>query len=140
MNHHALKSYRRHGLIALALALFLVSGSAYLLTATQAQGPAKKALTVDDYTRWRSISEPEISGDGKWVAYGLSYTNTLPADAKPVLHLLNLETNQDLEVPNGIGASFSDDSGWIAYQVDPSGRGGRGGGRGRGAAAPATQR
>jgi acetyl esterase/lipase len=134
VNPNATRSYARLGLIVLALALVLVSGSAYLLTATQAQSPAKKVLTVDDYSRWRSISEPGISGDGKWVTYGLSYGNTLPADAKPVLHLLHLETNQEVEVPNATGGTFSADSRWIAYQVDPSGgRGGRGGGRGRGA-------
>jgi dipeptidyl aminopeptidase/acylaminoacyl peptidase len=108
-----------------------------LLPPTQAQGPSKKVLTVEDYTRWHSISGQEISGDGKWVAYGLSFTNTLPADAKPVLHILNLETNQDIEVANATGAIISPDSRWIGYQVDPSGgRGGRGG-RGRGATAPA---
>ena len=136
MNHHAMRSPRRHGLALLALALFVVSGSAFVLTATQAQSTAKKVLTVDDYTRWRSISGQEISGDGKWVTYELSYTNTLPADAKPVLHLLNLETGQDVEVLNGTGGRFSADSRWIGYQVDPSGRGGRGG-RGRGGAPPA---
>ncbi len=133
MNYHAMRSHRRFGLPALALALLVMSGSVFVFTATQAQSPAKKVLTVDDYTRWRSISGQEISGDGKWVAYALSYTNTLPADAKPVLHLLNLETNQDVEIPNATGGTFSADSRWISYQVDPSGgRGGRGG-RGRGA-------
>jgi len=133
MNYHATRSHRRFGLPALVLALFVVSASAFVFTATQAQSPAKKVLTVDDYTKWRSISGQEISGDGKWVVYGLSFTNTLPADSKPVLHLLNLETNQDLEIPNATGGTFSADSRWVAYHVDPSGgRGGRGG-RGRGA-------
>ena len=133
MNYHAMRSHMRFGLPVLALALLVMSGSAFVGTATQAQSPAKKVLTGDDYTRWRSISGQEISGDGKWAAYALSYTNTLPAEAKPVLHLLNLETNQDVEIPNATGGTFSADSRWIAYQVDPSGgRGGRGG-RGRGA-------
>jgi hypothetical protein len=30
-----------------------------------AQAPAKKPLTVDDYTKWRSIAGQAISGDGK---------------------------------------------------------------------------
>ena len=130
MNYYPTRSNRRFGLPALVLALFVLSSSAFVFTASQAQSPAKKALTVDDYTRWRSISGQEISGDGKWVVYGLSFANTLPADAKPVLHLLNLETNQDLEIPNATGGTFSADSRWVAYQVDPSGgRGGRAGWR-----------
>ena len=123
--------YRR--LATFILALAVVATSAYLVPSTQAQGPAKKVLTIDDYTRWRSISGQEISGDGKWVAYGLSSMNTLPADAKPVLHILGVETNQDVPVQDATGASFSPDSRWIAYHVDPGG--GRGG-RGRGGTPP----
>ena len=107
-----------------------------------AQAPAKKALGVEDYTRWRTISGQEISGDGAWVTYGVALTNTPPNETKPVLHLLNLATNQDVEVANGTGGTFSPDSKWIAYQVDPTGgrggRGGRGGAGGAAGAAPTT--
>jgi dipeptidyl aminopeptidase/acylaminoacyl peptidase len=136
MNPKGIRSRRRRGLTAFVCALFIIVGSLYLLTPTQAQSPSKKVLTVDDYTRWRSISGQQISGDGKWVAYGLSYANTVPAEARPVLHILNLETSQDVEVANATGGTFSPDSNWIAYQVDPSGgRGGRGA-RGRSGTPP----
>jgi hypothetical protein len=100
-----------------------------------AQATAKKPLGIEDYTRWRSISGQEISGDGKWVTYGMALTNTAPNENKPVLHLLNLDTNQDTEVANGTGGAFSADSKWLAYQVDPTG-GGRGGRGARGGGAP----
>ena len=93
------------------------------------------ALTVDDYASWRSISGQQISDDGKWVAYVLQFTNTPADEEKPVLHLLNLETGEDVEVPDATGGTFSDDSRWIAYRIDTSGGGGGRGGRGRGAAA-----
>jgi dipeptidyl aminopeptidase/acylaminoacyl peptidase len=96
-----------------------------------AQTAAKKALSVDDYTKWKSVGNQSISGDGKWVAYVLSATNTAPADAKPVLHLVRLDNSQDLEIPNGTAPAFSPDSKWLAYTVDASG-GGRGGRGGRG--------
>ena len=143
MNLDALHSARHRRLPTLIVALSIAFGAAYAVPSAQseAQAPAttKKALTVDDYTRWRSISGDTMSGDGKWVAYVLQLTNTAPADAKPVLHIRNLETDQEVEVANATGAEFSDDSQWIAYLVDPSGgRGGRGG-RGRAAGAPAAQ-
>ncbi len=54
-----------------------------------AQGPSappapggKKPLTIADYSKWRTIDGAGLSPDGKWVAYTLRYTNTLPADAK----------------------------------------------------------
>jgi hypothetical protein len=124
------------------LSLLLVAlGAAWVgaYTLMSAQTPAKKALTVDDYTKWRSISGQAISGDGAWVSYDLQFTNTATADAKPVLHLVKLGGSApDLTVPDATGAAFSADSQWVAYQVDPGGgRGGRGG-RGAGAAAPAT--
>ena len=51
----------------------------------------KKPLTIADYSKWRNIEGAELSSDGKWVAYTLRYTNTLPADSKPSLHLRNLD-------------------------------------------------
>ena len=96
-----------------------------------AQTEPKKPLKVDDYPRWRSINESSISSDGNWVTYVLQQTNVAPGETKPVLHLVNLATNADTTVANGIGGVFSPDSKWIVYIVDPTG--GRGG-RGRGAA------
>ena len=93
---------------------------------------AKKVLGINDYSRWRSIDGAQMSGDGRWVIYGLRYTNTLPADAKPVLRILNLETNRETEIANATQAAFSPDSRWVSYQIEPpagrSGRGGRGAG------------
>src|SRR5580693_4908878 len=122
---HRAPTPNRRRLALLVLTLSATWIGAYALTSAQA--PAKKALTVDDYTRWRSITGQEISGDGAWVTYGLSFTNTLPAEAKPVLHLLQLETNHDVTVPGASGGTFSPDSRWVAYQVEPAGGGGRGG-------------
>jgi acetyl esterase/lipase len=128
--HPVLRSRSRATFAALSLALGIAFGSAYALSA---QAPEKKALTVEDYTKWRSITGQEISGDGKWVAYVLQSTNVPTADAKPVLHILNLETNADVSVANGTGPTFSADSRWIAYTIDPgAGRGGRGGRGGAG--------
>jgi dienelactone hydrolase len=116
----------RHGLFTTVLALS-VAVAAYAVP--EAQTAAKKPLTVEDYSKWRSITAQAISGDGKWVTYVLQLTNTVPAEAKPVLHLLNLDTSEDVAVPNATDGTFSPDSKWLAYQVDPNpgrGRGGRG--------------
>ncbi len=138
----------------LALALVAAFGIAYAVpsaqtaapAATTAQAGAKKAMTIADYSRWRTITGQQMSGDGKWVAYALSLSNVPTAETKPVLTILNLDTNQKVEITDGSGAAFSTDSMWVAYTVDPAG-GGRGGGRGGraggggpgGGAAPAAQ-
>ncbi|HSA57523.1 MAG TPA: hypothetical protein VLE53_17555, partial [Gemmatimonadaceae bacterium] len=127
---------------ALLLVLALPLTQAWAQTATanppsgtgataQASATAKKPLTVADYSRWRNIEGAEISGDGRWVTYTLRHSNTLPAESKPVLRILNLDTSQEVEVPNAHDGTFSPDSRWIVYQIDsvpaPRGRGGRGG-------------
>ena len=118
--------------------VLFVSASLPLATFAQNAPPVttptpsgKKPLTIADYSRWRSIEGAEISPDGKWVAYALRFANTLPAESKPLLHILNLDTNQDIEVPNAHTPSFSSDSRWLAYQIDSvPARGGRAGGGG----------
>ncbi|HYT68322.1 MAG TPA: prolyl oligopeptidase family serine peptidase [Vicinamibacterales bacterium] len=134
MHHHATMPLRRTWVGFALAAAFL---SAYALPSAQQASP-KKVLSVEDYSKWRTISGQEISGDGNWLTYTQSLTNTIAAESKPVLHVVRLETNQHVEVPNATGGIFSADSKWIAYQVDPSGgRGGRGS-RG-GANAPAIE-
>jgi dipeptidyl aminopeptidase/acylaminoacyl peptidase len=135
MTRRDLRSTRASRALAVAIALTV----AYAIP--QAQTAPRKPLTVDDYTKWRTISGQEISPDGRWVTYVLQLTNVPQAETKPVLHLRDLETNADVEVPNATGGTFSPDSQWIAYQVDPNpgrGRGGRGSSSTPPAAPPAT--
>jgi len=140
MPRHVTSSHRAIHALALVVSLGLVHALPAAQTASQAG--TKKVLGVDDYTKWRSIGAQEIAGDGKWVAYVLQLTNVPTTETKPVLHILNLDTNEDVAVPNATAPVFSADSKWIAYQVDPNpsrGRGARGGAGGQtpgGAPAP----
>ena len=110
------------------LAAALVIAMVVRSSPAAAQGSSRKVLTVDDYSRWRNINGSTISSDGKWVAYVLAFTNTATENAKPVLHIVRLDSNQDVEVQNASDPVFSADAKWLAYQIDPSGgRGGRGG-------------
>ena len=89
--------------------------------------PAKKVLSVNDYARWRNIEGAQISSDGKWVAYVLRYTNTLPIDSKPALHIRNLASGHETEIASASSPAFSPDGRWLVFQVDSMpNRGGRG--------------
>lgn len=119
MNPNAAKSlFTRRWITPFALVLAIALTAATALPGAQTNAK-KKALAIDDYAKWRSIASPTISGDGNWVAYVLQLTNTVPAEAKPVLHVLNLETNVEMTVADATEGAFSEDSKWIAYQVDP---------------------
>ena len=137
MTHRTLASSRAVRFLSV-LAFAAAFSAAYAVPSAQA--PAKKALTVDDYTKWKNITAPELSADGRWLTYGLALTNTAPTETKPVLYLLNLQTNETVQVADATGGAFSADSAWLAYTVDPGaggrGRGGRGGNAGGGGATP----
>ena len=64
------RTARRSGLLLLMLGLAL---------SVNAQAPAKHPLAFDDLIKLHRISSPEVSPDGKWVAYGVS-TPDMEAD------------------------------------------------------------
>jgi len=137
VSHHTREFARRFQLIVFTVVLVAIFGAAYALPMPQeaeqtAATGEQRALTVDDYESWRSISGQQISADGKWAAYGLRFNNRANDDTEPVLHIRNLETGTEVEVEDATGQAFSKDSQWIAYDIDPSGGGGGRGGRGRG--------
>ena len=142
-------------LVALALALALLAPVAVAQnvqqTGTTTTAPngktdpdpkAKRALTINDYSKWRTIESPAISPDGKWIAYVLRFTNVVTTDGKPELHLYNVETSKDTVILHATAPQFSPDSRWVVYQVDvpapTRGAGNRPGGAGGAPAGIAT--
>ena len=118
MLDHAHTPRRR---LAAAFVVFSALVAGYAIPSAQ-QAPGKKVLGIEDYTKWRTITSQEISGDGNWVAYGQSQANTVPAEAKPVLHIVRVETNQHTEVANATGPIFSADSKWSGQLTYTLGR------------------
>ena len=72
----------------------------------------KRAMTVADYARWRTIGSVALSDDGAWATY--SYQQRWVDDT---LYLKSLATNTEQKVPRASRAQFSDDSKWVAYFV-----------------------
>ncbi|MCP4707191.1 MAG: hypothetical protein GY869_01085, partial [Planctomycetes bacterium] len=94
----------------LMLFLVLVGGT----MAWGQNGADKKALTFEDYGKWRSVSSTGISEDGKWVTYAYA------ARSKDgTMFIKNLESDKVIEVERGSGPQFSDDNQWIAYTINP---------------------
>lgn len=61
----------KNAILQRSLMSLLLAGCA----TAQAQTPPKRAITFDDMIRLHRISEPQISPDGKWVAYTVSTPN-----------------------------------------------------------------
>ena len=72
----------------------------------------KRAMTIADYARWRTIGSVALSDDGAWATYG--YQQRWVDDT---LYLKSLATNTEQKIPRASRAQFSDDSKWVAYFV-----------------------
>ncbi|KPK95588.1 hypothetical protein AMJ80_04735 [bacterium SM23_31] len=72
----------------------------------------KKALTFDDYARWRSVTSTSISDDGNWITFGYSRR-----EADDTLYVRNLENDKLHVIPLASRPQFSDDGKWVAYIV-----------------------
>lgn len=95
----------------------VLSGQAAPTAATS--GGARKPLTINDYTLWRAIDGAALSADGRWVAYGTRLTNVLPAQAKPVVRVRDLQGGAETEVLHASQPQFSPTGAWLAYLVEP---------------------
>jgi len=58
----------------MVLAVFVLAMSCFFLSPAKAQQPvpAPRAITVDDVFELRDVRDPQITADGKWVAYTVS--------------------------------------------------------------------
>ena len=125
--------------------------------AQPAQQPAagKKALSIEEYGRWKAIGSTAISDDGQWACYIYR-----PREGEATLYVRHLDSEKLYTIsigPQGAGGrgaggaapagptgggspQFSDDAKWIAYYVSPPERAGGGarGSAGRGAAPAST--
>ncbi len=65
---------RRRTYAVLSVVLFLLSARSFSAQ-TQLQTPApaaKRALSLDDFAKQRGVSDPQVSPDGRWIAYSVS--------------------------------------------------------------------
>src|SRR3954469_4648637 len=72
----------------------------------------KRAMTVADYAKWRTIRDVAITDDGVWASYGYQQRRV-----DDTLFVKNLSTGAEQKIPRASRAQFSDDSKWIAYFV-----------------------
>ncbi len=134
----------RRPLLALVLSCLPLAA----LLAQPAAG--KKVLNLEDYGRWQRISAQAISADGAW----MTYTLTPNEGGEPSLRIKPTAGGAETVIALGGGGAggrgggggrggagggggasptFSDDSKWIFYTVQPSAARGGAGGGGRGA-------
>jgi len=82
------------------LSLLLILAFAYALFAQTARRPMK----LDDMTRFRNVSDPQISPDGQWVAYVVTATDVKEDKSNSHIWMINIDGSGDRQI------TFSNDS------------------------------
>ena len=81
---------RRRSVLPLLLGLSL----AYALPAQTARRPLK----LDDMTRFRNVSDPQISPDGQWVAYTLSTVDAKADRSNTHIWMVNIDGSNNRQI------------------------------------------
>lgn len=66
-----------------------------------AQVPAKRLLTADDVYRVQEVSDPQVSPDGKWIAYTVTSVDREADKRRSAIWMVNWEGTQDLRLSYG---------------------------------------
>jgi len=82
--------------------LFLISACLSLGAGSLfGQAPAKRLLTTDDVFRMKEIGDPQVSPDGKWIAYTVTRVDREADKLRSAIWMINWEGTQDLQVTYG---------------------------------------
>jgi len=66
-----------------------------------AQAPAKRPLTADDVYRVKEVGDPQVSPDGKWIAYTVTSMDREADKLRSAIWMVNWEGTQDLQLTHG---------------------------------------
>ncbi len=83
------------------ISLLLICACACSLVVAQT---ARRAMKVDDMSRFRNVSDPQISPDGKWVAYTVSSTDVKEDKSNTHIWMVGIDGSNDRQI------TFSDSS------------------------------
>ena len=78
-------------------------------------GQTQKPLTLEDYAQWNRIRQTAISPNGNFMTYAYQ-----PNEGDATLHIRNIDGDTLRTIINGKRVSFSEDSKWLGYLVDPA--------------------
>ena len=96
-------------------------------TTTPAAPPAPHAMTLDDLFRFQDVGDPQVSPDGKWVAYTVSTIDTTADKRLTDIWMVNWDGSQDIRLTyaNENSASsprWSPDGKYLSFTADRPGK------------------
>jgi dipeptidyl aminopeptidase/acylaminoacyl peptidase len=91
----------------------------FCLFADTLMAQQKRPVTPADYYRFQTISDPQVSPDGKWIVYTLSTIDTVNDKRNRDLWMVSWDGQDNVQLTNGPGnessARFSPDGKYISF-------------------------
>jgi dipeptidyl aminopeptidase/acylaminoacyl peptidase len=107
-----------------AFALRIAATLAIAATPVAAQnGNRADRLTLEDYLNWESVSDPQISPDGRHIVYSRGWVDKLNDSRESSLHIMNADGSRPRALLDGSSARWSPDGTRIAYLAQGEPRG-----------------
>jgi dipeptidyl aminopeptidase/acylaminoacyl peptidase len=103
----------------LVLAAFTVG------TAAMADTPQRRVLSPDDFYKVQSVGAPQVSADGKWVAYTVSVNDKEANESRTQIYMVSWDGKERFAVTNPAKGThspkFSPDGKYLAFVATPPG-------------------
>jgi dipeptidyl aminopeptidase/acylaminoacyl peptidase len=114
-----------HRAAAMLLMSLLSCGAlAAAAPAAPAAPPARRALVPDDIYKMESVSDPQISPDGQWVAYLVTTNDRAADEQRSAVWMVSWDGAQRVQLTNPAGGisspRWSRDGHYLAYLAKPA--------------------
>ncbi|MCI0445489.1 S9 family peptidase, partial [bacterium] len=90
-----------------------------LLLSVASQAAEKRVLTTDDFHRFQSVSSPQCSPDGQWIAYTVSYSDLKADERRSAIWMVSLDGAQNVRLTYTAGSDstprWSPDAKYLAF-------------------------
>jgi dipeptidyl aminopeptidase/acylaminoacyl peptidase len=103
----------------------LFIGVLLLGNAAMADAPQRRPLSPDDFYKVQSVGAPEVSADGRWVAYTVSVNDKDANEPRTQIYMVSWDGKERFAVTNAAKGThapkFSPDGKYLAFIATPAG-------------------
>jgi dipeptidyl aminopeptidase/acylaminoacyl peptidase len=96
-----------------------------LAAAAMADAPRRRPLSPDDFYKVQSVGAPEVSADGRWVAYTVSVNDKEANESRTQIYMVSWDGKERFAVTNPAKGThspkFSPDGRYLAFIATPAG-------------------